>query len=48
LEWGKDREVLPITTGEAAMLSRYPTLWTRRDRKAQTVIQKSEFPEVAI
>ena len=25
LEWGKDREVLPITTGEAAMLPRYPT-----------------------
>jgi hypothetical protein len=25
LEWGKDREVLPITTGDAAMLPRYPT-----------------------
>src|SRR4029077_12808270 len=25
LEWGKDREVLPITTGEVAMLLRYPT-----------------------
>jgi hypothetical protein len=25
LVWGKDREVLPITTGEAAMLPRYPT-----------------------
>src|SRR5947207_6048770 len=25
LEWGKDREVLPITTGDVAMLSRYPT-----------------------
>ena len=25
LEWGKDREVLPITTGEVARLPRYPT-----------------------
>jgi len=24
LEWGKDREVLPITTGEVAILPRYP------------------------
>jgi hypothetical protein len=26
LEWGKDREVLPITTGEVAILLRYPTI----------------------
>src|SRR5260370_29529910 len=32
LEWGKDREVLPITTGEVAILPRYPTIRTRMVR----------------
>ena len=31
LEWGKDREVLPITTGETAMSPCYPT--SGRDRQ---------------
>src|SRR5260370_32676440 len=30
LEWGKDREVLPITTGEVAILPRYPTIRLRK------------------
>jgi hypothetical protein len=34
LEWGKDREVLPITTGETAMSPRYPTSRTTNRRSS--------------
>ena len=38
LEWGKDREVLPITTGEVAILPRYPTIRVRKAEAAAAAV----------
>ena len=37
LEWGKDREVLPITTGEVAIPPCYPVLARSRGRSARSL-----------
>src|SRR5437762_793627 len=48
LEWGKDREVLPITTGEVVIPPCYPALalsWFGGTRNA--VLQRSAFRTVS-
>src|SRR5437762_14054937 len=45
LEWGKDREVLPITTGEVAIPPRYPTPSVGFCPYRRSVVMETSLPQ---